>query len=156
MRLDRVETRAKVTPRRDPYWQRLTKGRYIGFRRMSRGAAGTWLARCYDGEQYQYRPLGDFASLPEKERFDAAKAVADDWFDHLDLGGAVKRGTVKGACEAYVDHLRLNNSVAAADDAAARFGRLIYADPIAKHDLTKLSPRNVADWKKRVLTVGGS
>ncbi|MGH8744655.1 MAG: tyrosine-type recombinase/integrase, partial [Burkholderiales bacterium] len=91
--IDRVETRVNLKPRRDPYWYRLTQGRYIGFRKMVRGATGTWLARTYDSEQYQYKPLGDFAVRPEKERFDAAKRAAEKWFGHLDAGGSTEHMT---------------------------------------------------------------
>jgi hypothetical protein len=74
-RIDRVDVRAKLELRRDPYWQRLSEGRYVGFRRMTRGAPGTWLARFYSGEGYAYETLGDFATLPENERYDAPRRL---------------------------------------------------------------------------------
>ena len=49
IRLDAVSAREKLKPRRDPYWQRVTKGCYLGFRRMSSESQGTWLARARDG-----------------------------------------------------------------------------------------------------------
>src|SRR5205823_706862 len=103
-----------------------------------------------------YEPLGDFATLPEKGRFDAAKRAAEEWFRHLDMGGSTDRQTVKAACEAYVEKTKLESSEATAVDAKGRLGRLVYADPIARVDLTKLAPRHVAEWKKRVLERGGS
>lgn len=154
-RLDRVDVRAKLELRRDPYWQRLSEGRYVGFRRMTRGTPGTWLARFYDGERYTYETLGDFANLAENERYDAAKKAAEAWFLHLDAGGSTTPSSVKAACEAYVDKLKSERSDAAALDAKWRFERLIYKDPIAGVQLTKLTPRHVADWKKRVLANGG-
>lgn len=155
-RIDRVDVRAKLTARRDPYWHRLTQGRYVGYRRMARGAVGTWLARIYDGERYLQSPLGDFAALPDGDRYDAAKRAAEDWFKHLDHGGAPKSGTVRAACEAYVDKLRIETSEAAAADAVGRFKRLIYDDPVAGVQLQKLAPRHLADWKKRALGAGGA
>lgn len=154
--IDRVETRAKLKPRRDPYWQRLTQGRFIGYRRMARGSEGNWLARFHTGERYEHKPLGDLAELPEKDRFDAAKRAADAWFTHLDHGGSTAGGTVKSACEAYVQKLALDSSAAAARDARLRFSRLIDEDRIGSIELTKLTARNVADWKKRVLDGGAS
>jgi integrase len=156
IRLDRVDARSKLITRTDPYWQRLTQGRFIGFRRMTAGTPGTWLARFYDGEKYQYQPLGDFALLSEKERFDAAKVAADDWFRHLDHGGSTDSLTVKGACAAYVDKQRLEKSGRAADDAKGRFARLIDTDPLGRVDLQKLAPRHLAEWKKRLLNSGCS
>jgi integrase len=155
-RIDRVDVRGRLKARRDPYWQRLSQGRYVGFRLMIAGASGTWLARFYDGAGYKYEKLGDFGALPERERYDAARRAADAWFERLDLGGSTRRSTVKAACEAYVDKLKLERSPAAGKDAAGRFERLIYDDPLARIDLTKLAPRHLADWKKRVIENGGS
>lgn len=154
--LDRVDARAKLKPRRDPYYQRLSRGRYVGFRIMVKGSAGTWLARAYDGAKYHQKPLGNFDTLPEKERYDAARRAAEDWFKHLDLGGTVDSATVRGACESYVKQLRTEKSDAAADDAAGRFRRLVYGDPIANVDLAKLTALQVNGWKRRVLDKGGT
>src|SRR5690349_14532608 len=61
--LSRKRTRDSLQPRREPYWQRLAKGAYLGFRR----GPDTWIARFRgrDKEQ-QYHPLG------EALEFDAA------------------------------------------------------------------------------------
>lgn len=156
VRLDRVDSRAKLKPRRDPYWHRISKSRFLGFRLMSRTSPGTWLARAYDGQKNHQKPLGDFTLPLEKDRFDAAKAAAEEWFQHLDLGGSVKSETVEGACRAYVEELKTENSEAASLDAAGRFRRLIYDDPIARVELPKLTAAQMAGWKKRVLAKGGS
>ncbi len=152
-RIDRVDTRSKLELRRDPYWYRLAEGRYLGFRRMTKGTPGTWLARFYDGEKYVYpeRGLGDFSALPESEQFDAARKAAEEWFSHLEAGGAAKSGTVKAACEAYVEKQRLEKGEAAAVDPEGRFKRLVYDDPLAKVSLAKLAPRHLAEWKRRVM-----
>lgn len=154
--LDRVDWRERLKPRRDPYWHRLSAGRYLGFRKMAKGAPGTWLARLYNEDKYVFHPLGDFGALPEKERFDAAKAAADEWFKHLDHGGATEAGTVRTACEAYVEELRTAKSETASGDAAGRFRRLVYSDPIAKVSMRKLTATHVSGWKRRVLATGGT
>jgi len=150
-RIDRVDVRTKLPLRRDPYWHRIAAGRYVGYRRMTRGTPGTWLARFYDGEGYEYESLGEFPALPEGERYDAARRAADEWFKHLDMGGSAKGGTVKAACEAYVEDRRLNKSEATALDAEGRFKRLVYDDPIGRVQLDKLKPAHFSDWKRRVL-----
>ena len=154
--LDRVESRAKLKPRRDPYWHRLSRGRYLGFRRMSKGSPGTWLARAYDGQKYHQQPLGEFSVPLEKDRYDAAKKAAEEWFQHLDLGGAIDSGTVSAACKAYVEELKTQNSESASVDAAGRFRRLVYDDPIGDIELPKLTATQIATWKKRVMAKGGS
>ena len=156
LNLDRVDARSRLNIRRDPYWQRLAQGRYIGFRKLTTGTSGTWLARFYDGEKYEYQPLGDFALLTEKERFDAARVAADEWFRHMDHGGTTDSKTVKDACAAYVDKQRLEKSDKAANDAKGRFSRLIDKDPLGRIDLMKLAPRHFAEWKKRVLEANDS
>jgi len=156
MKLERVEARGRLTVRRDPYWQRLSEGRYVGFRRLSASTPGTWLARFYDGQKYHSKPLGDFATIDAKARYDAAKTAAEEWFNHLNKGGSTERQTVKTACEARVKDRRSEKSEAAAADALGRFERLVYDDPIANVELAKLTPRHFADWKGRVLAKGGS
>lgn len=156
MKLDRVEARSRLAVRRDPYWQRLSQGRYVGFRRMTKGTTGTWLARFYDGAGYAYEQLSDFATLPENERYDAAKKKAEEWFAHLDMGGSTEPQSVKAACQAYVDKLRTETGEAAAKDAEGRLRRTVYSDPLARVQLSKLAPRHLADWKKRVLAKGGA
>lgn len=156
MKLDRVEARGRLTVRRDPYWQRLSEGRYVGFRRLSASTPGTWLGRFYDGAKYKSKPLGDFATIDAKARYDAAKAAAEEWFNHLNKGGSTKRHTVKTACEARVEDRRTEKSEAAATDARGRFERLVYDDPIAGIELAKLTPRHLAEWKARVLENGGA
>lgn len=154
MKLDRVDHRDSLSIQREPRWQRLSQGRHIGFRRMTRGSPGNWLARFYDGEGYVYCPLGDFATLTDEERFDAAKAAAEAWFLHLDKGGAVESGTVREACTAYCAKLRQEKTEAAARDAEGSFRRLVDSDPIAKIELAKLKPAHLTAWRQRIFALG--
>jgi len=158
VQLNRVDRRKALKPQREPYWHRLSQGRSVGFRKLNLDSLGNWIARVYVGgtEKYKYEPLGDFAHMLEKERFDAAKKAAEDWFRHLDMGGSGNHGSVKEACETYVDKLRQEKGDASADDTAGRFRRLVYDDPLARVALSKLAPRHVAEWKKRTLAKGGS
>lgn len=154
-RIDRVDARARLEPRRSPYWANLERGRQVGFRLMVKGSRGTWLARAYDGETYKQQPLGDFGSLAERERFDAAKRAAEEWFRHLDAGGSTTKGrTVRVVCEEYVEHLRQEKGDGPADDAKKRFERLVNDDAIGAVPLEKLAPRHVAEWKRRTLVRG--
>ena len=156
--IQKVSWRKSAKPRRAPYWKLYTAGRYIGWRKMTNDGPGAWLARIWDAEKkaYPQKPLGDFAQLPDEQRYDAALAEAVKWFRDLDMGAPTKSSTVKAACEAYVDNRRLEKSDANANDAAGRFKRLVYDDPIAKVELAKLSPRHIAEWKKRLLEKGGA
>jgi site-specific recombinase XerD len=154
--IDKVEERNRLKARRSPYWKRIAQGRYVGFRRLTKATTGTWLARHYRGDGYAQQPLGDFATLPERERYDAAKAAAEAWYQHLDMGGSTERPTVSAACRGYVEKLRTESGDGPANDAEGRLRRLVYGDPLGKVQLSKLVPRHFADWKKRVLAEGGA
>jgi site-specific recombinase XerD len=118
---------------------------------MTKASGGTWLARAYDGARYAYEPLGDFATFPEKERFDEACKAAEAWFQHLDLGGSSEPHTIKETCEAYIGKVRLEKSEQTASETEGYFRRLVYGDPIAKVLLSKLTKKHMAAWRDRAL-----
>jgi integrase len=128
---------------REPYWQKLATGRFLGFRPSSIGKGGTWIARYYDPDSRRkpIRALGDFGHLPANEQFGAASKAAREWFDHLSGGGAEKVLTVKEACERYAEGNK---------DAQRRFARAVYGDPIAKVALPKLTDKALREWRKRL------
>lgn len=159
MRLDRVDSRGRLPRRAAAYWQRIGEGRYVGYRRTS----GTWLARLYSGNGgYEYKTLGEFLEFDERQRFDAARQAAEQWFRHLDRGGSTEQVTVTDACATYIARLRRENGEAAAEDAEGRFRRLVVGsgngkiapDPIAGIDLAKLKPLHMAAWRERVIERG--
>lgn len=149
-RIHQVAQRARLAPRREPYWAPLSKGRYVGYRKMSEGA-GTWIARFYDeGKRKKiYKALGDFSLLPEHQRYDSATRAATQWFEHLARGGLTIVTTVGDACAHYVSHQRRMRSEKAAHDAELRFRNYVLNDPVlAATDLAKLTPSHIAAWRK--------
>jgi len=151
-RIDTVASRDKLKPRRGPYWQRVSKGCYIGYRKMTTGGNGSWLARARDeeaGVQQLYKPLGEFLELADHLRFDAAAKAAHAWFDHLGRGGSARAATVLDACTRYVRHLTATKSERAAKDAEARFKNyvLVHAK-LAATELPKLTPTQLEAWRK--------
>ena len=57
--LSRKRYRERPKPRHEPYWQRLDKGRSLGFRRAKVYTRSTWHARLYTREKknkYQHLP----------------------------------------------------------------------------------------------------
>lgn len=145
--LSTVTSRDKLKPQREPYWQRLAVGQYLGYRPFSSGGkGGHWHARFYntDDRKQTFHPLGDFGDLPPNERFSAASEAARDWFNHLAAGGSHEVVTVRQACETYA---------ASHSDAAKRFERYVYNDPIAAVKLRKLTKRQVKEWRTRLETL---
>jgi hypothetical protein len=102
--IERADRRAELESRRQPHWKAVKSGRFIGYRFMSRGRPGTWLARMWlDGEKkYAHCSLGDFAELDEGKRYDAAVEKAKVFFEHHAMGGSTEATTVRQAGAAYV------------------------------------------------------
>ena len=149
-RIDTVEARSRLKPRTPAYWQKLANGCHLGYRKMSGGSEGSWLAQAYDTatRKQTRRSLGAFDELPPSKRFDAAKKAAEAWFEHLGRGGGADTVTVRQACADYATHVRSNKRVATADDLEARFARRIDADPVGAIELPKLSRRHVDAWRQ--------
>ena len=150
-KIDTVSARERLRPRRGPYWHRVSKGNYLGFRRMTREGQGTWLARALDvpsGKQV-YKTLGELAALPAHLRFDTAQRDALAWFEHLGRGGAIGNPTVQDACARYLEHVRVRRSERAAHDIRARVACYVLKDTkFARVELAKLTPAHIDAWRK--------
>lgn len=147
MDLSRVNFRDGLKHRagREPHWQRIRVGCFIGYRPSKKDGAGTWLARIYDEETGKYRrkALGDFGALAPRDRFTAAKKEAEQFADLVETGGFnyTKIESVADACRSYAADRR---------DAESRFKRFVYDDPIAKVKLDKLRRRHLKEWRQRL------
>lgn len=143
--LSKVGKRDDLKARREPYWQRLRSGCYLGFRPSLRGGPGTWIARAYDSDagRYRVKSLGDFGGLVANERFATAKKEAERLAELVDAGGEVRRKieTVADACREYGKTRH---------DAEGRFKRHVYDDPVAKVKLDKLRRHHVQQWRQRL------
>lgn len=148
--LNKVESRTKLKPRREPYWVRLGAGNFLGFRKMVADSAGSWTARSRDPEtgKQRHKALGEYLHLPASGRYDAAAKDASEWFKHLDEGGTTDVVTVKKACENYVDHVRADKGDKPAGDMKGRFTRWVYGDKLATVELGKLTRPKVEAWRK--------
>lgn len=143
--LSKVGDRERLKPQREPHWQRLRAGCFLGFRPSKRGGKGTWIARAYDEDlgKYRVKSLGDFGTLAGNEMFAAAKKAAEAMAELVESGGQIraKVETVADACREYAK---------ARPEAEQRFGRLVYPDPIAKVRLEKLRRRQLREWRDRL------
>jgi integrase len=149
-KIDSVASRARLGHRREPYWHRARKGRYVGFRKMTADSAGSWVARALqDGGRQAYKALGAFDTLPDHQRFDAALKAAHTWFADLDKGVTTGPASVRIACDRYVDYLRATKGAKAADDAKVRFATYVLHDPrLAGTELAALTPLRMEAWRK--------
>ncbi|SMQ68891.1 Site-specific recombinase XerD [Altererythrobacter xiamenensis] len=143
--LSKVGERERLKAKREPHWQRLRAGCFLGFRPSKRGGKGTWIARAYDEDtgKYRLKALGDFGKLAGNAMFAAAKAEAETFAELVESGGEVraKMETVADACREYAKDR---------PEAGQRFKRYVYEDAIAKVKLDKLRRRHVKEWRKRL------
>jgi integrase len=129
-RIDTKRGRDALAPRREPYWHKLSKGRYLGIRKLPSGHAA-WIARYRDDEGTQhYNALGE---VSDAFGFDEAKQAAETWMHNAERGVSDRhddgrRVTVASACLAYVRSLRAEGRLSAAHDAHMRFRRTVYGD----------------------------
>src|SRR6267154_6483434 len=81
-RIDTVAGRNKLVPRDEPYFDRLSKGRFVGFRKRVSGAS--WTARYHPEEGKPVsKTLGEHS---DAFSYDQATETARAWFKDLDEG----------------------------------------------------------------------
>lgn len=143
--LSRVGDREKLKAQREPYWQRLRAGCFLGFRPSKRGGKGSWIARVYDRDtgKYRLKALGDFGELAGNEIFGAAKKSAEAVAELVESGGELrpKIETVSDACREYAR---------TRPESDQRFSRYVYSDPIGVIRLDKLRRRHLKEWRERL------
>jgi hypothetical protein len=83
-KIDTFTQRGKLDPRREPYWHKLQKGGYLGFRKTDDD--GSWIARWRNEEgKERYKALKLPPTEPAKE-FDDAQHAARAWFKEQQAG----------------------------------------------------------------------
>lgn len=132
--------RAKLAARHDPYFERVRKGCYVGYRKQENGA-GTWIGRWRDNTgQQHYKPLGYM------ESYDQALKLLNEWFDANDAGVSPKSVNVEQTCKQYLDYLRNRKGDAATKDPEGRFSRLVFGSAFGMIPLDKLKTTDVSQW----------
>ncbi len=147
-----VKGRESLQPHREPRYVLLARGCNLGYRKMSTGTDGTWMARYRDPETGA-RPtfkLGTFGDLPANERYAAAKLAAEAWFAHMGAGGRREPLTLADACNRYLESLLEEGRTAASTDAAGRFKRWVFGKLIGTVQLQKLTHGKLQDWRREL------
>lgn len=151
MDLSRRRLRDQLKTRREPYWQRLAAGAYLGFRK----GPDTWLARFRGRDKKQ-----QYQSLGEAHEFDEAKRLAEEWLAQLKGSPVrvIKRGTVIAALETYLADLRRHDRADTAKKAEGQFRTALafnrknqrYDDPLAGLSLETATKDDFLDWRDRL------
>lgn len=152
IQIDSKTKRAKLEPRREPYWFQLRAGCHIGYRKVEEGD-GAWIAKWRDANtgKRNIKSLGAISDDGQRSAFDKARREAEDWFRDLDGGIVAHALTVREICEQHIAALRVDDGDKKADAEEARFTRLVYSDPLGAIELGQLRPDHVAAWRKRLV-----
>lgn len=151
--IDKARVRAKLEPRTGAYWgPPIASGLVLGFRRTTAGSAGAWVARSIapedDGRRYVVKSLG---GVTPDNTHEAARVAALAWHKQLHAGvSSSEVSTVADACREYVGRQLSEKGQDAALDADRRFKRYVYADPIGRALLSKISQRQIEQWRDRL------
>ena len=155
-KIDSVSAREKLKLRREPFWHRLSKGCFLGYRKMIAGPGGSWVVRALDeasGKQI-YSALGDFSDSTDHLRFDIAQKAAQAWLEHRRSGGSATTITVGEACSRYVQKQRDEGKEAGAKDLEGRFKRWMHCDKkLSSTPMTKLTQGQISDWRVKITRV---
>lgn len=142
--IDKKTQRDKLTPRREPYWGApLSRGLFIGFRKLADG--GTWIARQRDEDGRQhYESLGH----ADHVAYDDAVKLARAFGKRVDGGiDTSEVGTVAEACAAYVKDRRREKGDKNADATAALYRCHVNEHRIGAIKLGKLKADDIKAWR---------
>jgi len=141
--------RNQLKPRREPYWQRISSGFFVGYRVLDSGQ-GTWIARLREMEagktKQKYQALREFDDSFDGNNFDEVVKTANRWLESRNQGVSKVNTTVDAACKTYVIHIKNENGAASSKDAEGRFKRLIYETWFGNILLSKLKTSEVRKW----------
>jgi len=134
--------RNRLVPRNEPYWHEVSRGKHVGYRKGKRG--GAWVAKfTVTGRGREIKRLGrdsEIASYAE------ALEAANRWFSGL--GGGSRVGyTVGNACQAYMDHLRVEKGETAVETARVRIDAHIKISTLWGTKLSALAPEKITRWR---------
>jgi integrase len=147
--LEAKSNRLKLPIRREPYWQRISKGCHIGYRRLTDGN-GTWIAR-YRPENgaRTYCALGSADDVTDGITFAQAQEKARDYFkaeQRKAAGEFVSAGvyTVADAMRDYFADRERKRHKSVAIDRLQSEAHIIPA--LGSTAVEKLTKRKIVEW----------
>lgn len=126
--------RAKLPPSGEPYWHKISKGRFVGFRKNKLG--GTWVAR-YKSER---KSIGDELHMDYAEALDRTM----EYCDQLDSGVQIDY-TIENAIKDYCDNIAENDSYKKAEKYRVRLTNLC-TEEFIQTPVHELTTRQLTKW----------
>lgn len=160
--IDTAAKRARLAPRKNPYWCSIAGGRggvSLGYRRLTVGP-GAWIAKIVNAGQRAEERIGiadDKSLAADAIGYRAAVALTLEWSvrQHATLeaktaDAPATRLTVRTAVEEYV-RARKARSERGGQDAESRLAKHVLSDkPFVDTALTKLQAASIDEWRGRL------
>lgn len=162
-KISTYNARTKLAQRAEPYWQKLSKGHYIGIRRNTKAGnslTGRWVARKTLAEnRYIYTTLGSDTEL----NFDEACEAARTYFTSLvatDSGAVSGKDYTFDICfSEYLKNVKTNKGISAARQVEKRLRKhlpvKVFDTPVNaithqqvkdfRDDMVRVSDENIAE-----------
>lgn len=148
--IHKIRVRAKLPPRKEPYWgPNVGDDVCVGFRKANPDT-GYWIARWRRSNplpgqrRYEEDPLG---LVTDANDYEAARAAAINWRNNKDAGITDEGYTCGMACREYVEDRRREKGEDTAHDAQKRFERTVYGKQIEHRLVSKLRAPDLKAWR---------
>jgi integrase len=147
-KIDTELKRKKLEVRHYPHWEKVAKGRFIGFRKGKKNCA--WMARTAQGGDFKYNT---FENSGEWNYEDALEA-ASDWFVNLvNLDASVRDMNVKDAVNHYEKRMGIEKNPRNATENAQRVRKHLSAN-LGTDKLSKLTKKQVLNFRDSMVSTG--
>ncbi len=154
VKLDSKSARAALAINKNPYWMRIDRNTYFGYRKGKRG--GYWIARVRFGKSFKMQSLGTADDTSDADGveildFFQAQAKAREWFEiaiKLEKGIGLVKYKVSDALDDYVDYLEAHGkSAKRAEYSINAYIRPVFGEILAN----ELTSKKIADWHKELV-----
>jgi integrase len=141
VRIQTKTQRSKLKPRREPYWHRITVGKFVGYR----AGAGTWLARLG-------KTVHSLGACPTGiEEYTWALQAAESWFRTTE-SGVDTTYTVGKAIKDYLKHQAVAKGERAAENAEKKLKAV--PEALRARPLVGLKKAHIVAWHEGLVKRG--
>lgn len=153
-KLDTRNARAKLKADKNPYWERLGRNEFFGYRKGKRG--GSWVARVrLDDGKFKFHKVGVAddnrdADGAEVLDFFQAQTEAKKWLDQvwkLQKGVGLAHYTVNDALDDYLDYLEAHKK---SSERAAYSIKSFIRPAFGTMKVTELTSPQITKWHKDI------
>jgi len=153
-KLNTRTARRALEQRREPYWQPLSAGCAVGYRKGAK--SGTWIARWRTpAGKHTYHSLGPADDVLDTDMsFDEAQERARAWFAEMERTlGRRSDYSVENAIDDYVDYLRRERAPTTAYDSEKRAAKYIVPE-LGDKRVRALTRADLMDWWRGIYSPG--